>query len=229
MSLTETEEVFGGVHEDALNDLIRAFFGARPRYATYGSPAFVPATSVNATQMAAIQFPFVPGGGIDWAVTFSTPTIDLHPETPPAPPPEITLGPGQFTLQTVVQMCVACVSRGRQPDDRDIGVSTHHRLDGVRREATCFKLEVHALGHLEIVAGATTARAIRLRLDAVEIVDIAPNDVESFLECLIRMVLDAALTQMELPLEALRAGAFSLALVRGPEIEDDQVKVYGEV
>ncbi len=34
---------------------------------------------------------------------------------------------------------------------------------------------------------------------------------------------------MELPLEALRAGAFSLTLVRGPEIEDDQVKVYGEV
>ncbi len=31
MSLTETEEVFGGVHEDALNDLVRAFFGARPR------------------------------------------------------------------------------------------------------------------------------------------------------------------------------------------------------
>src|SRR5262245_33460209 len=84
MSLTEAEEVFGGVHEDALNDVIKAFFGARPRYATYGSPAFVPATSVNATRMDPIPFPFV-AGGIDWAVTFTTPTVDLHPESPPAP------------------------------------------------------------------------------------------------------------------------------------------------
>ncbi len=177
--------------------------------------------------MDPIPFPFVPGG-IDWAVTFSPPVIDLHPETPPAPPPEITLGPGQFTLHTGVQMCIACVSRGRG-DDGQTPDKTRRRLDGVRRDATCFKLEVHALGHLELVTSTTGAPAVRLRLDVVEIVDIAPNDVESFLECLLRMVLDAALTQMELPLEALRAGAFSLTLVRGPEIEDDQVKVYGEV
>lgn len=226
MSLTEAEEVFGGVHEDALNDVIKAFFGARPRYATYGSPAFVSATSVNATRMDPIPFPFV-AGGIDWAVTFATPTVDLYPESPPAPPPEITLAPGQFTLQTTVRMCVACVSRGRSPDDRDT-VNTH-RLDQVRREATCFGLEVHALGHLESLAGPSGVPSVRLRLDAVEIVDVAPASVETFLECLVRMVLDAALSQMILPLEALRAGAFQLTIQRGPEIEDDQLKVYGEV
>ena len=192
MSLTETEEVFGGVHEDALNDLVRAFFGARPRYVTYGSPAFVGATSVNATQMDPIPFPFVPGG-IDWAVTFSPPVIDLHPETPPAPPPEITLGPGQFTLHTGVQMCIACVFTRSWRRRADAGQDTSPPRRRAARDATCFKLEVHTLGHLELVTSTTGAPAVRLRLDAVEIVDIAPNDVESFLECLLRMVLDAAL------------------------------------
>jgi hypothetical protein len=43
------------------------------------------------------------------------------------------------------------------------------------------------------------------------------------------MVLRAVLGAMRLPLRALRAGAFSLAIQRGPKIEADQVKMYGTV
>ena len=50
MSLTRTQQVLGSIHEDALNDMLRAFFITRPRYRRYGSPAFVAATSVNATK-----------------------------------------------------------------------------------------------------------------------------------------------------------------------------------
>jgi hypothetical protein len=43
------------------------------------------------------------------------------------------------------------------------------------------------------------------------------------------MVLQAVLLNVKLPFHALTAGAFALALLRGPEVEDDQVKIYGTV
>lgn len=66
-------------------------------------------------------------------------------------------------------------------------------------------------------------------VDAVEIVDVAPNELESVLECLILMVLRAVLNNVRLPLRALRAGAFNLTIQRGPEVEESQVKIYGTV
>jgi hypothetical protein len=68
---------------------------------------------------------------------------------------------------------------------------------------------------------------IRFQVDQVEIVDIKPDSLEEVLECLLRMVLQAVLQNVRLPFQVLTAGAFSLALLRGPEVEDDQVKLYG--
>jgi hypothetical protein len=42
-------------------------------------------------------------------------------------------------------------------------------------------------------------------------------------------VLRAVLNNVQLPLRALRAGAFNLTIQRGPEVEDSQVKIYGTV
>ena len=52
--------------------------------------------------------------------------------------------------------------------------------------------------------------AIALTVDAVEIVDIAPEEVEAVLECFLFMILQAVLAEIRLPLRALRAGAFQL-------------------
>jgi hypothetical protein len=100
MSLTETEQVFAGVTEDAVNDLMIAIFTARPRYLIYGSPLFAPATTASVTQVPAIPFPGV-SGGIHYAVVFTIPKVDFHPDdsggASPLPP-----GLGQFTLTTTV-------------------------------------------------------------------------------------------------------------------------------
>src|SRR6188472_3335495 len=106
MSFTAVQQVFGSIHESALNDMIHAFLTARPRYLRYGSSAFVPATTVNATHMDAILFPGITGG-IDWAVGFEIPVIDLFKQSQTLPPP-LTLGPGQFSLSTRVTICLNC-------------------------------------------------------------------------------------------------------------------------
>jgi hypothetical protein len=43
------------------------------------------------------------------------------------------------------------------------------------------------------------------------------------------MILQAVLDQLRLPFHALTMGAFSLILLRGPEIGDDQLKLWGDV
>ena len=116
MSLTETERVFGGVTEEGLNDLLRAFFTARPRRLRYGSPGFVPATSVSETQIGAIPFPGV-SGGIDWSVDLALPRVDFHPQTD-ALPSELSIGPGQLSVRTEARLCIACETR-REREDKE--------------------------------------------------------------------------------------------------------------
>ncbi len=231
MSLTETEEVFASIHEDALNDLFSAFCSDRPRYLVYGSPAFVPTTTVAETTMPAIAFPGVPGG-IQWRIRLTTPHIDLFKQSSPLPP-ELSLAPGEFSASVGVELCLDCrrikidprPPRGkpgeRQPDDRR--PDDRHPLE----ELTCCKLELFAIGHLQHVLTSTGEDAIALAVDAVEIVDIKPGEVESLLECLLFMILQAVLAEIRLPLRALRVGAFQLTPIVGPLIEDDQVKMRG--
>jgi hypothetical protein len=233
MSLTLNRSVFASIHESALNDLLHAYFTARPRYLRFGSPAFVPATNVSATQMPAIQFPGLPGG-IDWAVQFDLPRIDLHRQND-ALPPQLALNPGAFSLRTAVKLCINCFKR---PDDRGTPKDPTGKPNDDRPnddkprglgDVVCAEIGVFAIGHLDVWNDASGNGEIRLRVDAVELVDVSPDGLESVLECLIRMLLDAALAQVHLPIAALRAGAFRLLVTQGPLIEDDHVLARGNV
>lgn len=254
MSLTETSEVFVAVEESALNDLIAAVCTTRPHLLSYGSPAFVPAPSVSATQMAPIPFPGSPG--LQWSVQLRTPVLDLFDQDV-ALPPELSLGAGQFSLSTQVRLCVDCASRGRneptgkdprsdhpqghdhpdhdpkepdpkEPDHRDDSRWPDDRDDwGKARNPMCCRLDVHAVGHL-VSTWVGGQPAIGFALDSVEIVDIEPNALESVIECLLAMVLRSVLATMSLPVHALELGAFTLTPTVGPLIDVDRVLARGD-
>jgi hypothetical protein len=235
MSLTDAQEVFASVHESAINDFIIAFCTGRPRYLHYGSPAFVPVTTAAGTAMDAINFPGIPGG-IQWRVRLGIPRIDLFEQTASLPP-ELSLGPGQFSLELDGELCIECrriridpkpprPSRGER-DER-----LQHARDDQKHplsELICFKLQVFGIGHIEHVLTTTGKDAIAFSIDQVEIVDIEPNTLESFLECLLFLILQSVLANIRLPLDALRAGAFALSLTVGPLIEDNSIKARGLV
>lgn len=233
MSLTDAQAVFASVHETAINDLITAFCTARPRYLAYGSPAFTPATSVAETRMDAINFPGI-AGGIQWRLRLGIPRIDLFKQTNNLPP-ELTLGPGQFSAEVDVELCIECrklridPKPPRPPKGRDKDPPNEPPRDDRHpiSELTCFRLRVFAVGHIEHVLASNGEDAIAFAVDAVEIVDIQPPELESFLECLMFMILQAVLANVRLPLPALRAGAFSLTPTVGPLIEDDSIKARG--
>jgi hypothetical protein len=240
MSLTESSEVFVAVEESALNDLITAVCTTRPHLLHYGSPAFVPASSTSATQMAPIPFPASPG--LQWSVELSIPQLDLFKQDQPLPP-ELSLGPGQFSLSTEVRLCVDCAVRGRddrpdgddhgdhdreQPDDRGDKEWPDDRDDwGKARNPVCCKLGVHAVGHL-VSTWVGGERAIGFAVDSVEIVDIEPNALESVLECLLMMILRSVLATLSLPVTALELDAFTLTPTEGPLIDVDRVLARGD-
>jgi hypothetical protein len=114
-----------------------------------------------------------------------------------------------------------CGTRREQHDDRKPkGAVTPLRAE----------LELFGIGHTNATYfGTPGSGQVTFDVDEVEIVDIAPDELEGVLECLIRMLLDAALGTVRLPFAAVTAGAFGFALVRGPDVEDDQLKLYGNV
>ena len=240
MSLTEGWAVFVSAHESALNDLVTALTTARPHLLSYGSPAFTPVSTRYDTAMAAIGFPGT--GGIDWHVRFTTPHLDLYKQDDPLPPP-LALGPGEFSLTTTVQLCVDCTSRtggkgdathGQTGDDRaarEAAKADRQRWDETRgkaRNPLCAELGVAAIGHL-VPTSSGGQPAVGFALDAIELVDVTPDALESVLECLLGTVLRAVLATLSIPLSAIRVGAFTLTPTQGPLIDADAVLARGSL
>ncbi|HEY4266939.1 MAG TPA: hypothetical protein VGM94_01995 [Galbitalea sp.] len=235
MSLTQADHVFLGVHEDGVNDFLEALCSARPRLLTYASDPFVSSTTVDVTHMAAIPFPGV-AGGLGWAVSFSRPEIDFFPQTNGLPPELPGIAPGGLSVSTKVTLIVNCAEcqKGDRGTDRDRDPNNKDQppardVPRCKAEPTEVTLGVFALGRPTATYFGPGTGEIGFRLEAVELVDVLPDGLESLLECLIRMVLQSVLDTVRLPFHALSAGAFSLALTRGPEIGDDQLKAWGTV
>ena len=217
MSLTQTHHVFAGVAESGINTFLKALFTTRPHYLNYGSPSFVPANTVDATTMSAIPFPGVPGG-IQYAVSFSIPVVDLFPPDAgtlsPIPP-----GNNQLGLHTTVTLVLGCMTwTGQAGNDR-----------GGRMQPIICRLDVWALGEVVPHYFGPGTGFITFQVDDVRIPAIQPECLQNIIDCLIRMMLNGALANVQLPFHALSAGAFNLILEQGPEIDNDMVEVWGSI
>ena len=70
---------------------------------------------------------------------------------------------------------------------------------------------------------------ITFQVDDVRIPAIKPDCLQNIIDCLIRMMLNGALSNVQLPFNALSAGAFKLILEQGPQIDNDMVEVWGSI
>ena len=217
MSHTQTHHVFAGLGEEGANDLITAFFSARPHYLTYGSWPLVPATTVTQTQVPPIAaLPLLPAP-IPFKVSFSIPVLDLYP--PDAPMPELTLHKQQFSVKSTVEIIILCGGGAA-------GAAGRH--EGKTGEPIRCRLDVFATGHV-VNRYTAQGQSVGFEADEIDIQDIQPACLEEMLNCIMLQVVNSVLRDVDIPLPALSAGAFALTLEQGPQIEADQVDAWGTV
>ena len=70
---------------------------------------------------------------------------------------------------------------------------------------------------------------VSFQVDQVLLVDVAPPSLRAVLDCLLEMILNALLADVQLPFDLIDAGFVKLALEAGPDIADDQIKIWGDV
>lgn len=213
MSLTGAYHIFAGLDQQGTNKALQAFFGARPHYLHYGSVPFVAASSVSVTQVPPIAFPGVPGG-IPYAIDLTVPAVDLYPPDG-APPPPLALGPDQLSIETEVTITLGCMA-GTQ------GQKGH--VTPVRTT-----LKVIAIAHPVSHYFSPGVGYVSFQVDEVLLVDVAPPSLQAVLDCLLEMILNAVLADVQLPFDLIDAGFVKLALEAGPDIADDQIKIWGDV
>lgn len=212
MSLTGTHHLFAGVSEDGINDLVAAFFSARPRYLRFGSPPFVGATTASATQTPSLPFPGVPGG-VPYLVQFGLPIFDLSPVDPLAPPPpSLVLGPGQVSIFTTVDLTLGCLGG-------DIGRDRPRKMSPTETQ-----LDVWAIG-TPVMGGS----GIGFDISAVDLPQVRPDSLRDVFDCLLEMLLAGALRALRLPLQTVTVGVAVLSLEDGPTITSDELDVWGSI
>jgi hypothetical protein len=214
MSLTGTHHAFASIDERGVNRALQAFFGARPHYLHYGSAPFVTGNSITETQVPPIAFPGVPGG-IAYAIDLKIPVADLYPQDGPLPPPLVLL-PDHLSLTTQVTITLGCMA-GSDSDGKG--------------QVTPIKttLDVIAIGHPVSVYFSPGVGFVRFAVDQVLVENVAPPSLQAVLDCLIRMILNAVLSSVELPFNIVDAGFFKLILEAGPTIADNQIEIWGDV
>jgi hypothetical protein len=222
VSLTQGNHVFAGVNETAINTFLKAFLTARPHYINYGTPAFVPATTAAATSIAPLNFPGIPGG-IQFMVQFSIPVVDLFPPDGASPLPP---GPGELNVRVDAKITVGCMkfdSRGTQDGKPNVSMTPLSTI-----------VSLWALGKPDVRYFGPGNGDVGIQLQDVRIPALAcvkgePNTFESIVECILRMVLQALLEQLRLPFHALTIGFVQLILQRGPQIDADQIELWGDI
>ncbi len=217
MSLTQTNHIFAGVHENAINDFFGDFLTARPRHINYGTSAFVPVTTASETNVPVISFPGIPGG-IEYMIQFTIPIVDLFP---PSGTGALSPGPGELSIHTSVKITVSC-RKGRIQDQK------------YTTTPLTTSLEVWAKGTIRATYLGPGIGRIGFNITELKIPDLAcvkgePDTFEIVIECVIRMILQALLDNISIPFKAITIGFFQLILERGPEIDDDQIKMWGNI
>jgi hypothetical protein len=218
LSHTQTHHLFAEIAEEGINDLIVAFFTARPHYLTYGSWPLVAATTVSETQVAPIAAPPLLPNPIPFKVSFSVPTVDLYP--PDAPMPELVLNPHQFSLRTAAEISLLC-------GGTVVGKDREHQNGKEGQLITC-RLGLDAVGRI-VNRFTPQGPGIGFEVDDIDIQDIKPDCLEAMLNCIFRQVIGAVLRDVTIPVPTLSAGAFALVLEQGPQIDADEVDVWGKL
>lgn len=234
MALTNGHHIFAGLHETAVNKVLKAYRKARPKYFFYACPPL-------GSGVPSIDFwiiPPLPVPGTNSGMPFSVRILEIHVDFTPAQsglvlPPPLALGANQFALSATVEVCFLCGVLQEMPVPREQerereGRRQDPRKNEGRTHSACAKLSIWAIGHPISSANSKGGRDIGLHVDQIVIKEVGA--LESLLQCYSETMLNSLLDALRYPVERFALGAFGfLGLVDGPLIADDQLKIWADI
>ncbi|WP_113705259.1 hypothetical protein [Nonomuraea lactucae] len=261
MALTDNCDLFVAVHETGINRVLGHVIRQRPSLVNYGSPAVVqnpellcakvhahPVVRQRDNPLVSIgpPLPVVLTGGayqMEYAVQLTRAEVDVSPGTI-ALPGELNphLKPQRFAVRTTL-----CAGLGCPPDEIVDQLPRPQRSPGRRQgdpvriltsRLTCFCLDLFAIGGVDFIGAAGDQRLLG-KLDGLEIVDLAPAELENAVECYLRFVARlGVLPRLSVPVIRFTKDLLGLATAiveptpekptvpSNPALEDDQIKVF---
>jgi len=176
-------------------------------------------------------------------------TIDFHPGDQISLPAQLLppLRNQNFALKVLLLFGLACVDDAlveaaiRQQTAARMFVPTRLPVLPVTT-LECFTLDVYAFGRLTVQStpapGPYPLQQVRLAVDGLEIVDIAPTGLEGAIECYLKLMLKGyILPQVVLGLQSLVVSTLGITLTphlthglpNNPAIEQDEIRVWLDV
>jgi len=170
--------------------------------------------------------------------------IDFHPSDAVTLPPELTppLAAQRFAIQTIVQVGVPCVPEAAVTLPTQLFLT--HDMPMLQLPVlpvdslVCFLVQVFAVGHLIVVPqpGPPPKQEIKLAVDGLEIVDIAPSGLEQAVECyLVAMLKGVVLPSLVLALQTVPINTLGITSVtptltpglpNNPAVEQNELRVW---
>jgi hypothetical protein len=234
MALTRGHHIFAGVHEDALNKLLRAYQTARPKYFFYACPPMGAGTpSIDFWILPPLPVPGT-NSGIPFSVRILRARIDFTPaDAGLGLPSPLTLGANQFAVLLTVEVCFMCgllieIPVPRETERNKEGRPSRPRRDDEKPHIECARLSIWAVGHPISTVNAHGGRDIGLHIDHIVVKDVGA--LEPLFECYFETMLNSLLDALRYPVERFALGAFgALGLVEGPLIDDDHLKTWANI
>jgi hypothetical protein len=235
MALTNNCDLFGAVHEDGINLIVRHIMRKRPSLFNYGTQAVADNPKLLCTPIDAAPevgskqnplltvenpLPLLGTNGqvlLNFCVQLVALQIDLHPEGVFELPPELSppLGEQRFAIHARVSAGIAC------PSIEDLailyvptfGIKALGPIVVPTTKMACFHVDLFATGHFAIIALPSGQHLIGI-LDGLELVDIQPAALESSLECYLRLLVQfVVLPRMSIALQKLVLDLGNLATI----------------
>jgi hypothetical protein len=245
MGLTDGQDVFVSISEGGINTLFQYLLKQRPRLFNYATQFFidkpkkccVPLGKNSITQEDPLPVPGTEGlVGLEYAIQFTNLHVDLHPQTSPLPP-ELSLPSQHFSFSTTVNLSIPFPD---VPEDWEPMAAAGRKQPVFQlEEPFCCKLAVVLTGGVEkmtqwVPVEGIWSDFIRLTVDQLEIVDIAPDCLETILERYALLTLrHGILNMIKYRVTQLALGFIEITLSTdvspNPAIEDDQIKLWGKV
>lgn len=280
MALTDQSDLYGAVHEEGINLVVRHLMRLRPSLFNYGTEYIArnpyllchpietdPMVTARNNPLLTLEPPLPVLGtegliNLNYCLQLVDARIDFHPGNVIALPGEIGTLPAQrFALTAKACFGLGCpdpelgkllergmesvfdiISVGNEPDKP--GITARAQPTGNRRpdplivpvrRLKCFCLSVFAVCHVE-TRQVGNQFIFAPKLDNIEIVDIAPTELENSIECYVGNVIRLGLLpRIRIALEKIVFDQLKIVDIalkpaagvpNNPAIEDDQIKAF---